>query len=67
MPKYRVLDHQGRSMSSSYTTISPDKLARLIGTAAAPTLVDVRIDEDFSADPRLIPGAVRRSHREVQD
>jgi rhodanese-related sulfurtransferase len=54
-------------MSSSYTTISPDKLARLIGTAAAPTLVDVRIDEDFSADPRLIPGSVRRSHRDVQD
>jgi hypothetical protein len=27
----------------------------------------VRIDEDFSADPRLIPGAVRRSHLEVQD
>jgi rhodanese-related sulfurtransferase len=67
MPKYRVLDHQGRSMSSSYTTISPDKLSRLIGTAAAPTLVDVRIDEDFSADPRLIPGAVRRSHLDVQD
>src|SRR3954471_14149852 len=67
MPKNRVLDHQGRSMSSSYTTISPDKLGRLIGTAAAPPLVYVRTDEDFSADPRLIPGAVRRSHLDVQD
>jgi len=52
---------------SSYTSISPEKLARLIGTANAPALVDVRIDEDFAADPRLIPGAVRRSHLDVQD
>lgn len=54
-------------MSGSYTSISPDKLSRLIGTAAAPTLIDVRIDEDFSADPRLIPGAVRRLHLDVPD
>ncbi|WP_143198026.1 sulfurtransferase/chromate resistance protein [Bradyrhizobium sp. AS23.2] len=54
-------------MSASYTSISPDKLSRLIGTAAAPALIDVRIDEDFSADPHLIPGAVRRSHLDVQD
>jgi rhodanese-related sulfurtransferase len=52
---------------SSYTSISSDKLARLIGTAKAPTLIDVRIDEDFAADPRLIPGAMRRSHRDLQD
>ncbi|MES5485240.1 sulfurtransferase, partial [Bradyrhizobium sp. INPA03-11B] len=52
---------------SSYTSISSEKLSRLIGTAKAPTLVDVRIDEDFTADPRLIPGAIRRSHLDVQD
>ena len=52
---------------SSYTSISSDKLTRLIGTARAPTLIDVRIDEDFAADPRLIPGAMRRSHRDLQD
>ena len=52
---------------SSYNTISSDKLARLIGTAKAPTLIDVRIDDDFAADPRLIPGAVRRSYRDVQE
>jgi len=66
MPKNRVLFHQGRSMSS-YTSISPEKLSRLIGTVNAPTLIDVRIDEDFATDPRLIPGASRRSHRDVQD
>ncbi len=52
---------------SSYTSISSEKLSRLIGTAKAPTLIDVRIDEDFAADPRLIPGAVRHSHRNIQD
>jgi hypothetical protein len=52
---------------SSYTSISPDKLSRLIGTTNAPTLIDVRIDELFAVDPRLIPGARRRSHLDVQD
>ena len=51
----------------SYTSISPDKLSRLVGTANAPVLIDVRVDEDYDADPRLIPGAVRRSHRDVRD
>ena len=52
---------------SSYTSISSDKLSRLIGTANAPTLVDVRIDEDFAADPSLIPGAMRLPHTRVQE
>jgi rhodanese-related sulfurtransferase len=54
-------------MSTSYTSISSEKLFRLIGTANAPTLIDVRIDEDFAADPRLVPGAMRRSHLDVPD
>jgi rhodanese-related sulfurtransferase len=52
---------------SSYNSISIEKLSRLIGTPSAPTLIDVRIDEHFAADPRLIPGAVRRSHLDLQD
>jgi rhodanese-related sulfurtransferase len=52
---------------SSPTTISPDKLARLIGTANMPALIDVRTDEDFAADQRLIPGAVRRDHQAAPD
>ncbi|MCA1452538.1 chromate resistance protein [Bradyrhizobium sp. BRP22] len=52
---------------SSYTSISPDKLSRLIGTASVPALIDVRLDDDFAADPRLIPGAIRRSHLDVHD
>ncbi|HKU06197.1 MAG TPA: chromate resistance protein ChrB domain-containing protein [Bradyrhizobium sp.] len=44
------------------TIISSEKLIRLIGTAKTPALIDVRTDEDFAADQRLIPGAIRRSH-----
>ena len=49
------------------TSIATDKLARLIGTANTPALIDVRTDEDFAADPRLIPGAARRNHHETAD
>ncbi len=50
---------------SSTTSISHDKLTRLIGLATTPVLIDVRIDEDFALDPRLIPGSHRRSHKDV--
>jgi len=45
---------------SSINTISTDKLARLVGTPKCPVLVDVRTDEDFAAEPRLIPSSFRR-------
>jgi rhodanese-related sulfurtransferase len=47
---------------SSINSISAEKLARLIGTPKCPALIDVRVEEDFAADPRLIPGSIRRSH-----
>jgi rhodanese-related sulfurtransferase len=49
----------------SFQSISAEKLARLTGTPNAPVLIDVRTDEDFSADPRLLPGSLRRSHKSV--
>ena len=52
---------------SSPTLISSDKLARLIGTANTPALIDVRTEDDFAADPRLIPGSVRRNFAEAAD
>jgi len=52
---------------STFTTISSDKLSRLIGTANAPVLIDVRTEEDFAADRRLIPGFIRFSHEAVAD
>jgi rhodanese-related sulfurtransferase len=45
---------------SALNSISAEKLFRLIGTPTAPTIVDVRTDEDFAATPGLIPGAIRR-------
>ena len=47
------------------SAISTDKLARLIGTPSTPALIDVRTDEDFSADARFIPGALRRNPHEA--
>jgi rhodanese-related sulfurtransferase len=52
---------------SSINSISPDKLARLIGTPKCPILIDVRLAEDFAAEPQLVPGARRRDHRSVID
>ena len=52
---------------SATTSISVEKLFRLIGTPGCPAIVDVRTDEDFQKDPRLIPGAVRRSHGDVAE
>jgi rhodanese-related sulfurtransferase len=46
---------------SSVNSIASDKVARLIGTPKCPALIDVRTDEDFSEDPRLVPNSIRRS------
>lgn len=45
--------------------ISPAQLARLIGTPDAPVIIDVRIPDDFAANPRLIPTAIRHAHKEI--
>src|SRR3984957_20887640 len=57
---------RGRSMSS-LNSISSEKLWRLIGVPHGPALIDVRAKEAFAADPRFIPGAVRRAHSTVSD
>ncbi|MBW7966341.1 hypothetical protein [Bradyrhizobium sp. BR 10261] len=46
MPKNRVLITKGAACRHQTTSISSDKLSRLIGSADAPALIDVRIDED---------------------
>lgn len=48
-------------------TITVPQLARLIGTPDAPVVIDVRIDPDHAADPRMIPASIRRSHTAVAD
>ncbi len=50
---------------TSPTEITVNQLSRLIGLPNSPAIVDIRIDEDFALDPRLIPGSRRRNHREI--
>jgi rhodanese-related sulfurtransferase len=47
---------------ASYNSISSEKLARLVGTPKGPILIDVRDDDDFAADPHLVPGSFHRTH-----
>ena len=49
----------------STTEITISQLSRLIGLPHAPAIVDVRIDEDYRADPRLLPGSLRRDYRAI--
>ena len=50
---------------ASPTQITPAQLLRLIGTAQCPTIIDVRIDADFTDQPFLIPTAYRIDHRQM--
>jgi len=45
--------------------ITVNQLSRLVGTPAAPSIIDVRIDDDFSDDPQLIPGAWRHPFTDI--
>ena len=49
----------------STTAITVPQLSRLVGLPDAPTLVDVRIDEDYDADPRLLPASCQRDFKTV--
>ncbi len=42
--------------------ITPEQLLRLIGTPECPAIADISTDEDFAADPYLIPGSFRHKH-----
>ena len=45
----------------SPTEISASQLTRIVGLPDAPSMIDVRTAEDFDADPRIIPAALRRN------
>lgn len=47
------------------TEITVSQLSRLLGTPNAPVIVDVRIDDDFAADPDLIPASWRHPHTDI--
>jgi rhodanese-related sulfurtransferase len=46
------------------TMVSASQLSRLVGLPDAPALIDVRTREEYAADTRVLPGAVRRDVRE---
>ncbi|MCP4431217.1 MAG: sulfurtransferase [Gammaproteobacteria bacterium] len=46
--------------------ITVAQLSRLIGLAESPVVIDIRIDEDFEDDPRLIPGAFRHAFQNIE-
>ena len=50
----------------STTEITTSQLSRLVGLPNAPAIVDVRIDDDYRADPRLLPGSIRRDHKATE-
>ena len=67
MPKHRVPHTRNGGMHHVVTQQHfSEKLNRLVGLPHCPRLVDVRLEEDFSADPVLIPGSVRRSWQAVE-
>jgi rhodanese-related sulfurtransferase len=51
----------------STTRITSPQLSRLVGLPQAPAIVDVRTDEDYRADPRLLPGSLRRDYRSISE
>jgi rhodanese-related sulfurtransferase len=48
----------------SPTEITVPQLSRIVGLPNAPLLIDVRAEEEFREDPRLIPTARRHDYRE---
>jgi rhodanese-related sulfurtransferase len=51
----------------AFSEINSEQLFRLIGTPDAPVVLDVRTDEDFDADPAVIPTAQRIAHLRVAE
>lgn len=47
--------------------IAPAQLFRLIGTADAPALIDVRTGDDAELDPFLVPTARRHPHDRIEE
>jgi rhodanese-related sulfurtransferase len=49
------------------STISAESLYATLGLPDAAAIVDLRSDADCAAQPRIIPGAVRRDARQIRD
>src|SRR5262245_17838248 len=53
-------------MDGTLPSISPPDLAHIIGTAAAPIVVDVRSTVDLAVVDRLIPGSIHHPPTDVE-
>ena len=62
--RVRILGPEVDDAMPSPTEITVPQLARLIGLPTAPVLLDVRTDDEFAADPMLIPTALRYGERD---
>lgn len=49
----------------STTAITVPQLTRLLGLPGAPVIIDVRVDDDYNADPRLLPASIQRDFKTV--
>jgi rhodanese-related sulfurtransferase len=47
-------------------TVSVKELVALLDGDGAPVVIDVRKEPDYAADPRLVPGALKRSLEEIE-
>ena len=54
-------------MDGTLPSISAGDLAGIIGTAAAPIVIDVRSAVDLAVVDRLIPGSIHHPQSDVQD
>ena len=46
--------------------IRPEAVAWLLSGQVRPLVIDLRKDPDYAADPRRVPGAVKRSLAEIE-
>ncbi len=58
---------KSRHKSTSLNAISVRNLSRLIGTPSAPVVLDLRTEEDFAADPTIVPAARRQPFEAVAE
>src|SRR3954470_18763556 len=62
----RLTPAQEDAMDGALPSMSPPDLANIIGTAAAPIIVDVRSMIDLAVVDRLIPGAIHHPQDDVE-
>lgn len=50
----------------STTAVTVPQLIRMVGLPGAPAILDIRTEDDYNADPRLLPASYRRDFKTVQ-